>query len=197
MKIIVSSSNIHKIEEIQNMLGSDYEVISKSELGYDSIEVDENGTSLEENALLKAKALYEHCQDNVIADDTGLFVDSLNGNPGIHTARFAGEHASYEDNNRKMLDELSNITNKEDRRAKFKTIICLITKDGDIHYASGELEGYIANEPRGENAFGYNPIFEVKETGKTLAEHSDIERYSINHRKRAIDNLKEILESIK
>lgn len=197
MRIVVSSSNIHKIEEIQNMLGSDYDLVSKSELGYDEVEVEENGATLEENALLKAKALYELVQDTVIADDTGLFVDTLNGQPGLHTARYAGEHASYDENNTKLLEELSKFKDKEDRTAQFRTIICLITKDGEIHYANGELEGYISSERKGDNDFGYNPIFEVKETGKTLAEHSDEERYSINHRKIAIDKLKEILESLK
>ena len=196
MKIILSSSNKDKIKEIQSILGSDYELVLKSDIGYKDLEVDENGDTLRENAYLKAKALYDLTNENIIADDTGLFVEALNGKPGVHTARYAGENATYDSNNEKLLEALKNYKNKEDRKAYFMTTICLITKEGKEYYAEGKLDGYIAFKKRGDNKFGYNPIFEVEDYNKTLAEFTDEERVSINHRKRALDNLKELLESV-
>ena len=196
MKIILSSSNKDKIKEIQSIIGSDYELVLKSDIGYKDLEVDENGDTLRENAYLKAKALYDLTNENIIADDTGLFVEALNGNPGVHTARYAGENATYDSNNEKLLEALKDYKNKEDRKAYFMTTICLITKEGKKYYAEGKLDGYIAFEKRGDNKFGYNTIFEVEDYNKTLAEFTDEERVSINHRKRALDNLKELLESV-
>lgn len=196
MKIILSSSNKDKIKEIQSILGSDYELVLKSDIGYKGLEVDENGDTLRENAYLKAKALYDLTKENIIADDTGLFVEALNGAPGVHTARYAGENADYNSNNEKLLEALKEYKNKEDRKAYFMTTICLITKEGKEYYVEGKLDGYIAFEKRGDNKFGYNPIFEFEDSNRTLAEFTDEERVSINHRKRALDNLKELLESV-
>ncbi len=196
MKIILSSSNKDKIKEIQSILGSDYELVLKSDIGYKYLEVDENGDTLRENAYLKAKALYDLTKENIIADDTGLFVEALNGAPGVHTARYAGENADYNSNNEKLLEALKEYKNKEDRKAYFMTTICLITKEGKEYYVEGKLDGYIAFEKRGDNKFGYNPIFEFEDSNKTLAEFTDEERVSINHRKRALDNLKKLLESV-
>lgn len=196
MKIILSSSNKDKIKEIQSIIGSDYEIVLKSDIGYGDLDVEENGDTLKENAYLKAKALYELTNENIIADDTGLFVEALNGNPGVHTARYAGENATYDSNNEKLLEALKDYKNKEDRKAYFMTTICLITKDGKEYFVEGRLDGYIAFEKRGSNRFGYNQVFEVKGLNKTLAELTDEQRISVNHRRKALDNLKELLESV-
>lgn len=196
MRIILSSSNKDKIKEIQSIIGSDYEIVLKSDIGYGDLDVEENGDTLKENAYLKAKALYELTNENIIADDTGLFVEALNGNPGVHTARYAGENATYDSNNEKLLEALKDYKNKEDRKAYFMTTICLITKDGKEYFVEGRLDGYIAFEKRGSNRFGYNQVFEVKGLNKTLAELTDEQRISVNHRRKALDNLKELLESV-
>ena len=196
MKIILSSSNKDKIKEIQSIIGSDYEIVLKSDIGYGDLDVEENGDTLKENAYLKAKALYELTNENIIADDTGLFVEALNGNPGVYTARYSGENATYDSNNEKLLEELKDVKYKEDRSAYFMTTICLITKDGKEYFVEGRLDGYIAFEKRGSNRFGYNQVFEVKGLNKTLAELTDEQRISVNHRRKALDNLKELLESV-
>ena len=196
MKIILSSSNKDKIKEIQSIIGSDYEIVLKSDIGYGDLDVEENGDTLKENAYLKAKALYELTNENIIADDTGLFVEALNGNPGVYTARYSGKNATYDSNNDKLLEELKDVKYKEDRSAYFMTTICLITKDGKEYFVEGRLDGYIAFEKRGSNRFGYNQVFEVKGLNKTLAELTDEQRISVNHRRKALDNLKELLESV-
>ncbi|MFL8887198.1 RdgB/HAM1 family non-canonical purine NTP pyrophosphatase [Helcococcus kunzii] len=197
MKLILSSSNPDKIEEIQRILGDEYEVVLKSDLGLEDFDVEETGETLRENAYLKAKALYDKVKENIIADDSGLFVEALDFRPGVYSARYAGEHATYDDNNTKLLEELKEVTNLNDRRAYFMTTICFISKSGEVYYAEGKLDGYITTERRGTNGFGYNPLFLVKNTNKTLAEMDDLERLSINHRSKAIENLKQILEEIK
>lgn len=194
MKLIVSSSNKDKIDEIKKILSDDYELILKSDIGLDDIEVKETGNTLKENAYLKAKSIYDKTKQNVIADDSGLFVEALDFKPGVHTARYAGENAKYEDNNKKLLEELKDVKELQDRYAYFMTSICLITESGEEIYSEGKLEGYIAFEEKGDNKFGYNPIFIVKNINKTLAELSDEERITINHRKKALEKLKFILE---
>lgn len=197
MKLILSSSNPDKIKEIHTILGDEYEVVLKTDIGLVDFDVEETGETLRENAYLKAKSLYDIKPGNIIADDTGLFVEALDFRPGVYTARYAGENATYDDNNAKMLEELKEVNNLNDRRAYFMTTVCLITESGDVHYAEGKLEGFIAPERKGDNGFGYNPIFLVKNKNKTLAEMDDLERTAINHRRRAFENLKKILEEIK
>ncbi|MFM1524605.1 MULTISPECIES: RdgB/HAM1 family non-canonical purine NTP pyrophosphatase [Helcococcus] len=196
MKLILSSSNKDKIKEIKKIIGDNHELLLKSDLNLEDFDVEETGETLRENAYIKAKALFDLTHENVIADDTGLFVEALDWNPGVYTARFAGENATYDDNNEKMLKELSHLEDLNDRRAYFMTTICLITKDEEVYYVEGKLEGFISPEKRGDNKFGYNPIFIVKDFNRTLAEMSDEERTTINHRRRAIENLKVILEEL-
>lgn len=149
MRLILSSSNKDKIKEIKKIIGHNHELLLKSDLDLEDFDVKETGKTLRENAYIKAKALFDLTHENVIADDTGLFVEALGGKPGVFTARFAGENATYDDNNEKMLKELSHLENLNDRRAYFMTIICLITRDGKVHYVEGKLDGFISPEKEG------------------------------------------------
>lgn len=193
MKILLSTSNAEKVRELRSILGSEYELLLKSDFDLDELDIEEDGDTLEKNAYKKAKLLYDKVKINVIADDTGLFVKSLNGEPGVYSARYAGEDGDYFANNKKLLRELYG---ESDREAYFETVICLITQNGDVHYASGKLEGYISNELKGEGGFGYDPLF-IFDKNKSLAEISAEEKNKISHRSKALENLRVLLEKIK
>ncbi|MDW5299111.1 MAG: XTP/dITP diphosphatase [Sedimentibacter sp.] len=195
-KIILSSSNKHKIIEIKDILKDmNYEVVSKDDLGYNEFDVVEDGSTLEENAFKKAEELHKLVNGIVIADDTGLFVDALNGDPGVYSARYAGEAVSYKDNNKLLLKNLSGVA-AEERTAKFKTIIAVVFEDGKKIMAEGTCSGKIAFEERGENGFGYDSLFIVDGVEKTFAEMTDEEKNRISHRANALLNLKKKLEEI-
>lgn len=149
-------------------------------------EIDENELTLEGNALVKARTLVEATSTAAIADDTGLFVDALGGRPGVFSARFAGEHASFADNVAKVLAELRNIPDAE-RTAHFRTVVAVAYPDGTSFWVEGVLRGRIATEERGRGGFGYDPIFLPDEArGRTLAELSDEEKNELSHRGRAL-----------
>lgn len=193
-KVILSSGNRHKISEIKDILKNmPFEVISKDNLGYKGFDVEEDGKSLEENAFKKAEELHKLAGGIVIADDTGLFVDALNGEPGVYSARYAGEPVSYKDNNALLLKNLKNVS-MEKRTAHFKTVIAVVFEDGSKMTVEGTVNGKIAREERGENGFGYDPLFIVEGTGKTFAEMTEEEKNKISHRARALMNLKKKLE---
>lgn len=195
-RIILSTGNTHKINEIKDILKDmPFEVISKNDLGYEDFDVVEDGTTLEENALKKAEELHKLTKGIVIADDTGLFVDALNGEPGIYSSRYAGEHASYAENNKLLLNKLKDVP-KEKRTAYFKTIIAVIIEDGSRLTAEGICRGYIAFQERGKRGFGYDPLFVVEGTDKTFSEMSEEEKNKISHRAKALKNLKDKLEEI-
>jgi XTP/dITP diphosphohydrolase len=192
MKIVVASHNKHKVDEIREFFKEDYEVLSADDIGsYD--EVEETGKTIEENALLKARAIADLTDELVIADDTGLFVDYLDGKPGVYTARFAGVNATYEDNNNKLLNLLKGVP-MEKRKATFKTVIALIYK-GREAIIEGKVDGRIIDAPRGQYGFGYDPIFYVDEIGKTLAELSLEEKNKVSHRANALKKLKEYIKN--
>jgi len=151
-------------------------------------DVDETGATLEENALLKARAVAAATGHAAIADDTGLEVDSLDGRPGVHTARFAGPQATYAENRRRMLDELRTAA---DRSARFRTVVALVGPGFDDLTIEGVLEGRITREERGEFGFGYDSIFEVG--GRTLAEIPEEEKNRISHRAIALRSLADVL----
>lgn len=195
MKIAISSSNKGKLAEISQALGESFELFTKDMLGLGDFDVLENGESLEENAFKKSKALYDRTGYVTISDDTGLFVDALGGAPGVYTARFAGENASYEDNMDKMLDVLKEVGNLEDRACHFKTVICLVDKKGEVHYFEGRLDGYIAFEKSGNLGFGYDPIFIVKESNRSLADYNEEEKNQISHRGLALKKLVSYLKN--
>lgn len=191
MKIIAATKNKGKIKEIQKILGElSFEVISQQEAGYD-LDILETGDTFEKNALIKARALSMVCDEPVLADDSGLCIDALDGRPGIYSARYAGEGASDADKVTKILAELDGV---KDRSAKFVTSVAFIFPDGKEFTASGEACGHITKAPSGENGFGYDPIFYSDELGKTFADAGDDEKNSVSHRSRALSALLEKLK---
>lgn len=195
-KLILSSSNTHKIKEIKEILKDlDIEVVSKDDLGFKDFDVVEDKESLEGNAFKKAEELSKLVKGIVIADDTGLFVDALDGAPGVYSARYAGEHASYKENNDLLLKNLAGVP-LEKRTAYFKTVIALVLEDGSKLMAEGVCRGRIDFEARGVNGFGYDPLFIVDGLGKTFGEMNDQEKNSLSHRANALRNLKNILGEI-
>ena len=181
MKIILATHNLHKREELLALAGDAFEI---ELLPDDFPEIPETGNTLEENALIKARFVFEMMHQPSFADDTGLEVEALHGAPGVYTARYAGENATYEDNCRKLLDELMD---KNDRSAKFITVICFIDEKGTEYFFRGEVRGVITKSFRGENGFGYDPVFEPLEgNGKTFAEMTSAEKNRLSHRARAM-----------
>lgn len=195
MRIVIASSNKGKLKEIQEILGKDYQLVTKADLNLDDFDVEEDGQSLEENAFKKANALYELIKEAVLADDTGLFVQALDGGPGVYTARYAGDECDPEKNNNKMLEELKEIDNLEDRRAYFKTVMCFISNEGKVEYIQAIMDGYIAFEKSGDKGFGYDPIFIPEGYNKTIASLDPAIKNTISHRARALANLKAHLET--
>ena len=187
-KIVLASNNKHKVEEFQKML-SNYKVLTLNDIDfYDEIE--ENGTSFEENALIKAKTIQEYLIGKglgyiVIADDSGLCVNSLDGAPGIYSARYAGEHGNSEKNREKLLKELEG----KDRTAYFICIIAVCYPDGTYRTFEGKTYGEITKEELGSKEFGYDCIFYSKDLNKTFGEATEEEKNSVSHRGRAIDKM--------
>lgn len=195
-KIILSTGNVDKIEEIKDILKDlPFSIYSKKEVGLGDLEVEEDGDTLEENAIKKAMAISERVDGIVIADDTGLFVDKLNGAPGVYSSRYAGEDVSYEDNNRKLLKELEG-TPSEERTAKFQTVIAIVTEDKKIKTVYGECRGRIGFEVKGSEGFGYDPLFIVDGYGKTFAQLGEEVKNKISHRAKALEKLKKELEKL-
>lgn len=183
-KLVVASSNKGKIKEIKALLGKRYEIMSMSDLGI-NVEVEETGTTFEENAIIKAKAIYEVCGKAVVSDDSGLIVDSLGGEPGVYSARYAGEEHDDEKNNEKLLKKLEG---KSDRRARF--VSSVVFYDGNrLVTAEGSVEGEILPERKGSNGFGYDPLFFSYELNKSFGEATDEEKNRVSHRARAFKNL--------
>lgn len=179
-RLVVASKNRDKIAEIEAILGES-NLAGEVVRGLEWPDVEETGETLEENALLKGRAVVEATGLPVIADDTGLEVSALDGAPGVHTARFAGDGARYEDNVAKLIEVLAG---QDDRSATFRTVVALVFPDGVEIVAEGRLEGRISTEPRGADGFGYDPVFDVD--GRTLAEMGTEEKNQLSHRARAI-----------
>ena len=189
-KLIVASNNEHKILEIKQMLKQfAIEIMSLREANID-IDVEETGTTFEENAYIKANTIHKLVKDcMVLSDDSGLMVDSLGGAPGVYSARYAGEHGNSEKNNQKLLEELEG-KKFEDRKARFVCSLVLITEAGKIISVKGEVEGYITDKESGQNGFGYDPLFYIPEYNMTFSEMSDEMKNSMSHRGRALEKLK-------
>lgn len=181
MKIILATHNIHKRDELSKLLSGNFDV---EVLPSDFPEIEETGSTLEENARIKAGTVYEALRLPTLADDTGLEVEALGGAPGVYTARYAGENAIYNDNCIKLLQELEG---KSNRNALFKTTLCFIDTDGTEQLFTGIVAGEIAIEARGSNGFGYDPVFIPDGSGgRTFAELSAEEKNIMSHRARAI-----------
>lgn len=194
-KMILASSNIHKLEEIMEITKEfGVELITMSDAGLVDFEIEENGDTFEENSMIKAKAVVEELGEDAIADDSGLMVDYLGGDPGIYSARYSGEDKNYDANNKKLLKELSGVP-MEKRTAKFVSVITLLTTDGRSLVVRGEIEGLISEDESGANGFGYDPLFYIPSKGKTFAELTSDEKNQISHRANALIKLKEELKN--
>ncbi len=186
-RLAVASKNPDKIKEIEEVLAS-IGLADEIVRGLDWPDVEETGETLEENALIKARAVVEATGLPAIADDTGLEVEALGGEPGVHTARFAGPHATYDENVARVLEVMEGVS---DRMARFRTVVALVFPDGVEVVAEGSVEGVITRSRRGSDGFGYDPVFEVE--GRTLAEMTAEEKNQLSHRARAIRGLGESL----
>ncbi|WP_313891665.1 XTP/dITP diphosphatase [Psychrobacillus sp.] len=196
-KIIIATKNKGKAKDFEALFGPlGYDVLTLHDVA-DDMDVEETGTTFEENAVLKATALANHLQTIVIADDSGLEIDALEGRPGIYSARYAGEAKSDEANMEKVLEELQNVE-KQQRTARFVCAIAVASPTMEAFTVRGTCEGVIATAKKGENGFGYDPIFFVPSLNKMMAELSAEEKGAISHRGNAIkllaDNLDDLLK---
>lgn len=191
MKYVVATNNQHKLKEIKEILGSKIEIVSLADLNL-SIDVEETGTTFLENSLIKARAVCTLSGLPTLADDTGLMVDALNGEPGVYSARYAGVEHNDKANREKLLANLKNVE-YENRTASFHTVISIVYPDGKELTANGSVSGHILFEEVGSGGFGYDSIFYADELEKSFAEASDEEKNSISHRGRALRNIFKLL----
>jgi XTP/dITP diphosphohydrolase len=193
MKLVLATNNRHKIREISEILeGLDVEIITKDSFE-DFPEVDETGTTLEENATLKAEAVYEYTGQPSLADDSGLEVDALGGRPGVSSARYAGPGCTFADNNAKLLKALDGVSD-EKRSARFRCVIAICFEKGETKLAEGRIDGTITRELRGRQGFGYDPVFLVPHLGLTFAEMPADQKNSLSHRGRAVRKARKVIE---
>lgn len=197
-KLVISTGNMNKVDEIKKILKDlPFEVVSKNEIGLKDIDVIEDGNTLEENSIKKAKALAEKIDYMVLADDSGLFVDELDGRPGVYSSRYGGEEGNDQKNNEKLLRELRDIP-LENRTGSFKAVIALVKEDKEIIIVNGQCKGKIALEKKGDNGFGYDPLFIPDGFDKSFGELDEKVKNQISHRGKALENLKkELLNLIK
>jgi XTP/dITP diphosphohydrolase len=188
MTIVFASNNEHKIREIKSILGNSFTLLSLSDINMKE-DIPENEPFLEGNALSKARYIHYATGMNVFADDTGLEIDALNGLPGVHSARFAGESKDPSANIEKVLSLLGST---ENRKARFRTVIALIFENNE-HLFEGIVSGTIINEKRGKEGFGYDPVFIPEGKKQTFAEMELDEKNSVSHRARAFEKLREFL----
>ena len=194
MKLAIATNNAHKLQEIRAILSGQFDdLLSLKDLGID-VDVEETGTTLEENALLKARTIQAICHIPTLADDTGLMVDALGGAPGVYSARYAGEEHN-DASNRALL--LKNLQNEQNRNAHFATVIAIVYPNGDFITSKGRVEGVILREERGNEGFGYDSLFYSYELKKTFAEASQEEKNSVSHRGRALRAMLEKLQTEK
>lgn len=193
MRLVLATANADKVVEIAAILGSGVELVPRPASVPDVVE---DGETLEDNARLKAVAIVEATGEAAVADDTGLEVDALDGAPGVHSARFAGEDATYADNVAMMLDALADTPDPSARRARFRTVALARFPDGREVIAEGVVEGWINTEARGAAGFGYDPLFIPDDgDGRTFAEMTADDKHAVSHRGRAFRALREALEA--
>lgn len=185
MRMVLASKNRKKLVEMREILEQfGVEVVLQSDIGID-IDVEETGKTFMENAELKARAVAEASGMAAIADDSGLMVEALDGRPGVFSARYGGDACASDQERTALL--LREMEGKSDRRAKFVSAICCVFPDGKVIFAQGECHGSITEEPRGNNGFGYDPVFQVEGYPSTMAEMTEDEKNKISHRGRAIE----------
>lgn len=191
--MIFATGNMGKLKEIKDILGDiGEEIISMKEAGID-IDIEENGTTFEENAVIKAKAIMEITGQIVLADDSGLEVDALNKEPGIYSARYMGVDTSYDIKNRNIIERLEGVEG-DDRSARFVCAIAAAFPNGEVIVTRGTIEGVIAKEPAGTNGFGFDPIVYVPEYGMTTGQMEPEQKNQISHRGKALMEMKKILK---
>ena len=191
MKVFIATGNKKKIDEIKPLL-KDFEVLSIAD-GINIPEVEENSDTFEGKKKKKALEIAKFLNMVAIADDSGLMVDALEGEPGVYSARYAGENANDSDNNKKLIQNLKGIGN---RKAKFVSVISVAKPNGEVHSFRGEVEGLILDEARGNSGFGYDPYFYYVAYGKTFAELELSEKNAISHRARALSKMKKEIKDI-
>lgn len=190
MEIVFASNNAHKLEEVRSKLPKEFRVLSlKDVLG--DVDIPETGETLNENASIKSRYVFERTGKNCFSDDTGLEIAALNGEPGVYSARYAGEGCTFQDNMNKVL---KNLEGSENRSACFRTVISLIL-DGKEHYFEGRVDGEILTEEQGTDGFGYDPIFRPNGFEQTFAQMSLEQKNQISHRGLAVQKLVEFLRN--
>jgi XTP/dITP diphosphohydrolase len=193
--LIFATNNQHKVNEIQSFVGNDFNIIPLKEAGID-IDIPEPHDTLQENANEKAVTIFNVTNQNCFSEDTGLEIDALKGAPGVKSARYAGEGRDFQANIDKVL---FNLDGNENRKAQFRTVICLLWKDEfnglQTHYFEGICKGHIASEMHGEKGFGYDPIFIPEGASKSFAQMSMDEKNTYSHRQKAVTQLFEFLRS--
>ena len=191
MKIIFASNNKNKVQEIQNQVPEFIQIVTLEEIGCTE-DIEENGKTIEENAIIKANYVTENYGLPCFADDTGLEIEALNGEPGVYSARYAGEEKDAEKNMDLVLEKLKDSNN---RKAQFKTVIALNINDQQYLF-TGIVKGEIRKEKQGSHGFGYDPIFEPEHSGRTFAEMTLEEKNKLSHRGRAVEQLVEFLKGL-
>jgi XTP/dITP diphosphohydrolase len=184
MKLVFATNNAHKLEEVAAKLSGSIELLSLNDIGCHD-EIDETGTTFNENASLKSRHIWNKYHLNCFGDDSGLEIDALNGEPGVYSARYSGEHGNHAANIDKVLQKMQSIAN---RKARFRTVISLIL-DGEETFFEGIVEGTIRHERSGAGGFGYDPIFQPDGYGVTFAEMTMGEKNAISHRGKAVERL--------
>ena len=191
-KVIFATGNEGKMREIRQILAdSGYEILSMKEAGVD-LDIVEDGTTFEENALIKAKAVMEATGELTLADDSGLEIDAFGGEPGVYSSRYLGEDTPYTEKNQVILDRMKDVP-EEKRGARFVCVIAAVFPDGQTRTTRGTMEGIIGYESNGENGFGYDPIFYLPELKKYSAQLSSDEKNQLSHRGQALRKMKEVL----
>ena len=188
MELVFATHNPHKLAEIRQALPEKFSLKGLTEIGIDE-DIPETGSSLKENASIKAKYVYNKTGSFVFSDDTGLEIDALQGDPGVYSARYAGDNATSDQNIDKVLNQLDGVS---DRSARFKTVICFI-ENGVTYFFEGLVEGEILTKRSGSDGFGYDPIFKPKESNVSFAEMSADAKNEISHRGRALSALVDFL----
>ena len=190
-QLVFATNNAHKLEEVAAKLNGDIQLLSLNDIGCND-EIDETGTTFRQNASIKSHYIFNKYKLNCFGDDSGLEIGTLNGEPGVYSARYAGTHGNHPANMQKVLAALAGVT---DRRARFRTVISLLW-EGKEHFFDGTVEGTIRHELSGSGGFGYDPIFQPNGYSQTFAEMTMEQKNSISHRAKAVEKMVAFLNSV-